>query len=431
MSTPESTPRVLRVGLLRGGELHGETLVEPGKNVTFGRSRRNTLVVPDPAMPRRQVLFGVERAGTVLYVSEGMSGRVALEGGVWELNSAPGAQRERRVRLDTRSRGRVQIGEWTVLFQWVPAPLVSSRAPPSFRPPLIADDDPVFAGSLGSYAAMAAGFFLILANVPPPAAAAELDAASERIIALAQVVEAELPAPVQGRSEDAERRAEHRAERRAERQARRAERGAERSEDPPAGPSSAEQEGQVRSLVARIVGTHGEAGRSDLFASSDDVGAGMAARLGEVDAYDVAGLGPGIRGGVDGRADAGQATLGRSGAGQAEVGAGPEVQVRARVGGIETTGGAPAQKQGIEEAIRAYKQGIEACYVQALRDSPELAGRLVLSVSVTAGVVTVAEVVEDDLRDDGLVRCAELRASAWRFDRDVTMDFLAPFSLSR
>ncbi len=131
-------------------------------------------------------------------------------------------------------------------------------------------------------------------------------------------------------------------------------------------------------------------------------------------------------------ADAGPQTLGRSGAGKSSVDGGPGgAAVKSRVGLVETTGARPGQTDAIKAALDSYKRGIEACYQQALRDSPEIEGRLVLSVSVTAGKVTEAAVVENGTRDDGLAGCAELRARSWRFDTEVTVDLLAPFSLSR
>lgn len=429
--TPDNELRVLRVGLLHDGQIVAERLLGPDERLSVGRSRRCTLVVDDPGFARRLVLVEPAAGGSILLLGEGMTGRVALPSGVHEL---VGQREVVRVRLDRRSRGRVQIGAWTLLFQWVVAPPVPLRTTPSFRPSLIGEGDSVFAGSLGSYTAFAAIFFAFLSQVPVQAEVTSFDEMPERYADILRTTVAP-PEPVPGEVEETRSAAERRQDRREERRAEREERREDREEARAARQqrSEAEQLAEVQQRVLELLGTRGDAGRVDVFASSDAVGDEMNARLSDIEGSDVASLAPvGLRNGQSSRADAGPQTLGRSGAGKSSVDGGPGgAAVKSRVGLVETTGARPGQTDAIKAALDSYKRGIEACYQQALRDSPEIEGRLVLSVSVTAGKVTEAAVVENGTRDDGLAGCAELRARSWRFDTEVTVDLLAPFSLSR
>ncbi len=428
---PEAEARVLRVGLLHNGELKQETLLRPGQELSLGRSRRCALVVDDPALPRRLVLVELTREGPVLVLQPGMSGRVALPSGVHEIREARASE---RVRLDERSRGRVQIGSWTLLFQWVSAPPVPLRVPPSMRPSLIGDDDPVFAGSLGSYAAAALAFFVFLGQVQLPAEAMSIDQLDPRVVDLFRQISPPEPTPGElvdlGEQTRAEARRADARERRADREERRAERTAAREARDAR--SVEEQAAEAREAVLRLLGTHGQPGRPDVFAQSDDVGASMQGRLEDVGGVDLASNGPmGPRQGSGGRADAGGTTLGRSGPAEAVLGQGPAASVRTRVGAVETIGAEPGSVEGIKATIGRYTSAITGCYEQALRQNPELSGRLMLSISVTRGEVMDVAVTENTTGADEISRCAELRARTWTFDRALTADILAPFSLSR
>ncbi len=59
------------------------------------------------------------------------------------------------------------------------------------------------------------------------------------------------------------------------------------------------------------------------------------------------------------------------------------------------------------DELRARTTDTRLCYERALRDSPALAGRLVVSVRVTEdGSVAAVEFPEDDLRTDSVRDCA-------------------------
>lgn len=116
LSVPEG-PRVLRVGLVRGGRVVEERLLKSAADVSVGDGELATFAAP---CATREVL--VRRAdGYVLVVSTGMKARLADAQGVHDLG--PGEARP----LDLESRGKVQVGDTTLLFQMVVAPVPAAR----------------------------------------------------------------------------------------------------------------------------------------------------------------------------------------------------------------------------------------------------------------------------------------------------------------
>jgi len=132
VATAPVRPRCLRIGVLRDGRIVDERLVSGRAPITVGRSERASFVVD--VRSSTAVLFERRREGWVLHRVEGMSGRVATGAEIVDLSTlAPAASR--RIVLDETARGRLTVGDTTLLFQLVvgrpatPAP----RLPPSLR----------------------------------------------------------------------------------------------------------------------------------------------------------------------------------------------------------------------------------------------------------------------------------------------------------
>lgn len=122
------TARALRVGLLLGGNLVEERLVSANSPVTLGQSLRCTLSLPADGLPREHVLFASDGGQLRLRVTAQFSGRLAdggrlrtdlqqgaADAGVWTIPIAHG------------TRGKLHIGDATILFQELAAAPVSPR----------------------------------------------------------------------------------------------------------------------------------------------------------------------------------------------------------------------------------------------------------------------------------------------------------------
>jgi hypothetical protein len=118
-----SGPRALRVGLLQGGRIIEERIVRDRASVSVGQSERSTILVAHPRLPGRFTLFESRQGSYWLNVEPYMTGRVMGPGGVVDLGAtAPG-----RIALDDQSRGKITIGDATLLFQFVIPPPVQPR----------------------------------------------------------------------------------------------------------------------------------------------------------------------------------------------------------------------------------------------------------------------------------------------------------------
>ncbi len=164
--------RVLRIGILQNGKIIHERLIKPGQNVTIGESEKNTFVFKSHRLPKRHMLFKAKGDQLALCFTDEMSGMIALPGGVVALKEARanGAAEVRGdsyiIPLNSKSRGKVVIGETTVLFQYVAAPPESARlvARQNFRPVLLEEDDPVFLGFLAIWGALGAALIIYALN---------------------------------------------------------------------------------------------------------------------------------------------------------------------------------------------------------------------------------------------------------------------------
>jgi hypothetical protein len=123
-------PKVLRVALVVGGRLLEERIFKRRIGVTVGPSEKATFVV-EANVPPRFKLF--DRIGDDYYLNilDGMTGRLALPTGVADLVTLGGEARGggpvRAIRLTEEVRGKVVIGNATLLFQFVTALPIQPR----------------------------------------------------------------------------------------------------------------------------------------------------------------------------------------------------------------------------------------------------------------------------------------------------------------
>ena len=128
---PKAQPKVLRVGIIQGGKVIEERLLRRREPVTIGQTPKNTFHVPIPTLPKSKVVFDVRDDRYVLCFDEDVQGRVSLGDNkvvpLAALKSHPGVDRRGGVNelpISDRSRGKIVIGQVTLLFQFVAAPPV-------------------------------------------------------------------------------------------------------------------------------------------------------------------------------------------------------------------------------------------------------------------------------------------------------------------
>ena len=147
--------KILRVGVIQAGKIVEERLLKKREDVTVGHEGRNTIVVPDSNLPASLPLFEYRDHKYFLVFTEQMDGRVRvgesdLDFGA--LKSQKLAQKRGPVYvypLGDNAKGKVTVGEVTLLFQFVaPPPEPPKPEPPGIKGSLFPAADRLFFGVL-------------------------------------------------------------------------------------------------------------------------------------------------------------------------------------------------------------------------------------------------------------------------------------------
>jgi len=144
--------RSLRVGIALGDHFIDERLFRSRDDITIGQSSKNTFAIPVEDLPRSWQLFTVEGGRYVLHFTDAMDGRLSDGQNIYTFDALKGRGALRRgdhwsVPLVDTSRGKVELGQMKLLFQFVSAPPVQPRPrlPASVRGTLADRVDPVLA----------------------------------------------------------------------------------------------------------------------------------------------------------------------------------------------------------------------------------------------------------------------------------------------
>jgi len=120
--------RILRIGILLGGKIVEERLIRERTAVTIGQSMKNTFSIPIEGLPLEFTLFAIEDNKYSLRFLSKMDGRVSDGSGqvntldALKQRGAQHAGEYYQVALGDASRGKLSLGDLTILFQFVTEP---------------------------------------------------------------------------------------------------------------------------------------------------------------------------------------------------------------------------------------------------------------------------------------------------------------------
>ncbi len=131
----QNVPKVLRIGIIQSGKIIEERIIRKRDTVTVGQSEKNTFVVASSQLPSRFEMFENKVTGGdyILQFTETMGGRISVKGEVKDLNelkSSGAAKRKGKIYqigLSEQARGKLVIGDSTILFQFVAPPPIQPR----------------------------------------------------------------------------------------------------------------------------------------------------------------------------------------------------------------------------------------------------------------------------------------------------------------
>lgn len=423
-----SGPKVLRIGIIQGTKMTEERILRERESITVGRNERNTFTVAAHDLPETFELFPMVNGTYALRFTDKMEGRLALAAGVRSLDDVRKSGEARRVGSDwqialtEQSRGKVQIGDITFLFQFVvpPPPQPKPQLPAAIRAGWSRNVDWTYNACFSFFLFLAIMGIAYVEYVYDPIVDESIlnDAAFVRLVT--QPAAPEEPQPQEQAPQNSEEAAAGQQPQQQPQQ--------QQQQHQQAQPSAAEQRARAETAARRESAAANRAVEAAMAALNNS--AEFAALTGVVDTgrgsardalaqgglmagteRDLANLGgittassSGVRrGGLTASAggNLGGRQLGAANTvqgGGENIGSGGEV-VRERVirgnanlGSGDSLGGeGEIDANRVASIIRGQIGGIRSCYERALRNNPTLSGRLDVRFTIgTSGRVTSA-----------------------------------------
>ncbi|MEW5850461.1 MAG: AgmX/PglI C-terminal domain-containing protein [Myxococcota bacterium] len=419
MGTRHPEEKILRVGVIHAGRVVGERLLRKHEAVTVGSDPRCTVVLPPLDVPASLTLIEHDAGGHTLCFTDEMEGTISNGDELVPLTTIK--QRPEvlqrgntyRLRLGTSARGKVRMGEVTVLFQFVTPPRVlSSSAPPDVtQHGMVRNLDPVFASLVVGSLVFHFGCAAFLSTVPPPPAPS-LEEVGERIIRHIAPNLATWKPPPRVERKTAQKRVEARRQREV----------TEKRSDDPATRKARLREAVVDTGLLKVLGKRGSGALADVFSTSSR-GTDLAQLVMQAQGINLA---QGSAGPAGPRETAGAADAAGIGVldaprerGHAAVALGSrrEIEVRGAMQATELVEHAgELDPQVINRVIRARIAGFKACYENALKRNPNLKGKVTIGFLIDEqGGVADASVDEDTLADPEVARCVAHQFRRIRF----------------
>ncbi len=440
-----SGPKVLRIGVIQAGKIIEERIVRKRETVTVGGSERNHFVLAAPGLAQKFELFQLVGTDYILNFTEQMTGRVGLPAGVQSLEqlrtsgSARNAGAHFQVKLTDSSRGKVVIGDITLLFQFVTPPPVQPRPqlPAAARGGFAKSIDWMFTAFVLFSFMSHFGLVVYLENAdwpideginvipeqfadlilaeeePPPEPEETTDDNAAPTDEAAQPVE-KSNKPDPGKQEEgvkpAGETAEEKAAAVAEATARMAEEAASSAEALLLGALSAEGGGALADVLAGGAVT-GNA--EDVLAQAAGVGVATGSSGGTLR----------TRAGGGSGAAAGLGSLAAAGGGKtvSEGGAVTEKVIKGR-----TTGSNDADLEGgtgdfdaklVVAQFKARMRAIQICYEQQLRRNPSLSGKVTVQFTIEqSGSISKASATDNTTNDAAVAACVVDTVKRFRFN---------------
>jgi hypothetical protein len=119
--------RILRIGVLLGGKIVEEKLIRERTTVSVGQSMKNTFSIPVEGLPLEFPMFVMDQGKYYLRFLNKMDGRLSDGPNVNTLDALKGRGAQNhgeywQVPLADNARGKLSLGDLTVLFQFVTEP---------------------------------------------------------------------------------------------------------------------------------------------------------------------------------------------------------------------------------------------------------------------------------------------------------------------
>jgi hypothetical protein len=447
-------PKVLRIGVIQGGKIVEERIIRRRETVTVGPSEKAHFVFAAPDLPSaRFELFETKGEEYTLNFTETMSGRISIEGGVSELVDLRKSGKARakgkiwQVPLTDQGRGKITVGESTILYQFVTPPPMQPRPqlPAAVRGNLLANSINFSTVCIMFFLLVEAGLCIWWANTdwPKPNMEEEFKRLQELIQPrIAKVEEQKKAEADTGKTDDADKKAEdEKKKKKTSKEDWKEDEQPKKSADEIAR-ERAEKRAQLAEALAqtginKILGALGGDGAIADVMRGGDVGADQDELLAQVSGVGVAtGEEGALHGPAGGKGSGEAADISQikvtDGKDVATEGPGAERKIEGRVRKKDpvASGGSGMLEPGEVAGVVNKRMGaIKGCYEQALKRNPSLQGKLSILFTISgSGKVSSAKCTVNELTPE-VCSCIEGAFLRFRFPppEGGTVTFEYPF----
>ncbi|MEK7704191.1 MAG: AgmX/PglI C-terminal domain-containing protein [Myxococcota bacterium] len=426
--------KILRACVVQNGKVIEEQRLRRRESLTIGSGAKNTFVIPEPSLPRTHELFAMRSGAYELVLTEGMRGKISIDNNVVDVAGlkAQGLLKRRGdyyyLPLSDSHRGKVMIGDVTLIFQFVVPPPKPGKPqlPLAARGSILKSMDWPFVLALigATMLVMPVMVYVQFAPLPTELTLDTMDDRWAKLIVPERKLEAKKPeTKKEGDASAAKEQSQKQASKRDPANAEAAEK------------ARAQRRGEIRKSIAgrgilAILGTVGAGAGSgavaDVF-SEGGLGGDLDSAFEGISGVELAAGGAHTtRGGASGEA---ASIGGLATAGGGKVGLGGKQE--ARVGSVETE--APEvdgalDSEAIARVVKTRMRMVKDCYERELKRSPTLAGKIEIEFTIdSSGRVESARVSSNRMGSDAVASCIISRLQRWRFPApdggSVTVNF--------
>ena len=448
-----AAPRVLRIGVIQGGKIVEEQIARRRENVSIGQSEKNTFVIPHPKLPGKFVLFEIKSGKYILNIKDFIGGKISSPQGIQDLSTL---KRVRNIPLDDKSRGKISIGDTTLLFQFVVAPPIQPR--PQLPAALKGG---WFKGFVKDWFFNALVLVSTLAHIVPilylvnrdwPIVEGGFDLDNKYLDLVIQASEEDILEKMKGEkadegegdvaeedvAEDAGKAAEKTKEKGPKRELTAEEKASLEAQRKARLEAQVSKSGILAALGALGDGATGDAG-ADLL-SVGGVDSDIDQVMKTVSGVRAAGggdMGGSLRtpAGSEGGgkvADIGAIRVSQADANVSSAGASErKIKGKAKAGKGEEVGGSGIlDSASVNKVVKSRVTAIKMCYEKALKRSPTLEGKISVQFTIgTSGRVTKANAKEDTINDSEVTSCVLSKVKSFVFPKPEggAVEYVFPF----
>jgi hypothetical protein len=429
-------PKVLRIGIIQGGKIIEERRLKRRETVSIGSGPKATFQIQSGQVPKHFEIFEFTGSQHFLRFADGMEGKIQLTGDqvsdfkqIQSKGQAVKRGTTMGVELNDSSRGKVMIGDVTVLFQFVDPPSAPGKTalPADIRGSFLSNIDVQFA-SIFVAVSMVVLAIVTYAQSQPYIEPSTIEEVSERYQKL--IMPDRMPEPpreeVADKGEDKGKQKEaDKGKDKAEKVSKAKSKGEKKAADPEA-EARAKKEALAKAVAGKgLLGVIGTKGKSDgalqdVFSDGDFGEGALGDAFSGIQGVDIADSGGarGTRGGGagDGIAIGDMATQGGGNVTTGGKGAERDVAGNAQMEAPEVEG--DLSPDVIKDVMRKNLRAMKDCYERQLKRFPTLQGKITISFEIVdSGKVQGVDIVEDTVRNSEVKSCILGRARFWRFPR--------------